>query len=316
MPSPLAGRRVGPYEMQELLGAGGARSTAPSTRASAARWPSRSCPPASPATPTGSRASSARRSSWRPSPTRTSCPSSTSARPRARPSRSSSCSRARRCAAASGPGAFLRGERWRSRAASPADLASDGSSVLFCDFGGPNQEGSTLFLRPADGGPALRLGDGFALFSARLSPDGKWVAGRAHEQDGALRLEPTGTGEARTLPRGDLARVRGWSWLPGQSGLVLMGDRGDGTPVLAEQGLDGSPPRPLAGRCGRGAGGVLVSPDGTLVACEAEGASRSTHVTAPQAGRSRRERSRSRRSGHARVPRRSQRNGFTTRTVP
>jgi hypothetical protein len=49
---------------------------------------------------------------------------------------------------------------------------------------------------------------------------------------------------------------------------ILAGRRADGTPVLAEQILDGSPPRALPGRC---AGTfVLVSPDGSLVVCAVE----------------------------------------------
>jgi len=54
--APLTGRRIGVYQLQELLGKGGmGRSIAPAIPVSAARSRSRSCRAASPPTPTGSR---------------------------------------------------------------------------------------------------------------------------------------------------------------------------------------------------------------------------------------------------------------------
>src|SRR5262249_21231259 len=52
------------------------------------------------------------------------------------------------------------------------DLSNDGKTILFeeeGDGGGPNY---SIYIRSIDGGPAVRLGEGWAF---SLSPDGKWV---------------------------------------------------------------------------------------------------------------------------------------------
>jgi Tol biopolymer transport system component len=148
------------------------------------------------------------------------------------------------------------------------DLSADGRRLLFADVGGAASRPWALLLRPSDGGKAVRLGDGFYTFSGRISPDGRWVAAGIGAPDGtvgALRVEPTGAGEARTLPAGGLAHPLGWAWLPDGSAVVVAGSRSNETGCLAEQRLDGSPPRFLSSRCE--GGDPVVSPDGRLVAC-------------------------------------------------
>jgi Tol biopolymer transport system component len=75
------------------------------------------------------------------------------------------------------------------------DISRDGKQILFeeeAEGGGPNY---TVFLRSTDGSPPTRLGEGLAR---ALSPDGKWVI--TQDLGGtALKLVPTGAGEARTL---------------------------------------------------------------------------------------------------------------------
>jgi Tol biopolymer transport system component len=144
------------------------------------------------------------------------------------------------------------------------DLSQDGSRVLFTDGPSPSVTLYSLFLRPRDGGPAVRLVDGVSRFGAKLSPDGRWVAAR-RGLEGPLRLDSTGTGAAPELPPSGFRQNFGWAWLPDSNGLVVVGRRDDGTVGLVELALSGAAPRPLAGACpGQH---VVISPDGRRVAC-------------------------------------------------
>jgi hypothetical protein len=76
------------------------------------------------------------------------------------------------------------------------DLSSDGRTVLFDDNAYGVRGGTRhVYLRPTDGSPAVRLGDGEAI---ALSHDGK-TAIVATGSPVRLTLLPTGAGEARTL---------------------------------------------------------------------------------------------------------------------
>ena len=71
------------------------------------------------------------------------------------------------------------------------DLSPDGRTLLFTEFGeggGPRYSAS---LRPADGGPAVTLGSGFAT---ALAADGKQVLSFGPSASVGLGLVPTGTG--------------------------------------------------------------------------------------------------------------------------
>ncbi len=81
-----------------------------------------------------------------------------------------------------------------------ADLTGDGRNVLIFDR-------QALFLRPTDGSPPLRLGEG--LQDARLSPDGKWVL--AGSKEGRV-LVPVGAGDVRRVAAADECHQT--EWLP------------------------------------------------------------------------------------------------------
>ncbi len=99
-----------------------------------------------------------------------------------------------------------------------ADLSQDGRSVLFTESGEGGGPGYSVFLRGTDGSPAVRLGEGEAL---ALSPDGKRVLAIVHPTgDQQLAIYPTGPGEPKVLPLGNL-RVRGAAWL-GDNRRILM----------------------------------------------------------------------------------------------
>jgi predicted Ser/Thr protein kinase len=107
-------------------------------------------------------------------------------------------------------------ERWSVRARAPGEagehdasvyansqvqgLSADGSQILLWD-GGDGPPGSALLL-PTRGGPPVRLGEGHPM---GLSPDGAWFLLQA--EDGSrprLVLTPTGPGQSRPVPLGDL----------------------------------------------------------------------------------------------------------------
>ena len=100
----------------------------------------------------------------------------------------------------------------------PRDLSRDGKKLLFeeeGEGGGPNY---TVFLRDTDGSPPVKIGEGRA---EAISPDNKWVITQPIEQ-GALRVVPTGAGEARQLTH-DNIRYTSIRYLPDGKHLVAVG---------------------------------------------------------------------------------------------
>jgi hypothetical protein len=172
-------------------------------------------------------------------------------------------------------------ERWSVRARAPGEaeehdasvyansqvqgLSADGSRILLWD-GGDGPPGSALRL-PTRGGPPVRLGDGHPL---GLSADGAWFLLRTGDGSQArLVLTPTGPGEPRTVPLGDLelsgpffldGRGVGFQGAePGRPARSFLADleRGEVRPVTPEGTLA------VAGRLP--AGELLArSSDGTL----------------------------------------------------
>ena len=150
---------------------------------------------------------------------------------------------------------------------SPADLSSDGKTIVFLECGEPAGANYAVCLRRADG-PPVRLGEGNA---GALSPDGKWVISRLPKAGAPVVLLPTGTGQPREISSGGLSVSLGSlscsAWLPDGKRLVLVGREGkQGLDRLFVQGLDAGQPRPISPE---GVGGAFaVSPDGSLVAAQ------------------------------------------------
>ena len=80
------------------------------------------------------------------------------------------------------------------------DLSSDGRNVLLFDR-------SSLYLRPMNGSPPLRLGESYT--DARLSPDGNWVVTDSPKD---RVLVPVGAGDVRRIEA--LAGCHHADWLP------------------------------------------------------------------------------------------------------
>lgn len=138
------------------------------------------------------------------------------------------------------------------------DISRDGKKILFeedADGGGPNY---TVFLRDTDGSPPVRIGEGDA---EAISPDGKWVITKP-AKGGALKLVPTGAGEARQLTHDNITydRVR---YLPDGKQLMAGGiEAGHGArDYLIDVSTGNS--RPITPE---GIVGTELSPDGRSVA--------------------------------------------------
>ncbi len=143
------------------------------------------------------------------------------------------------------------------------DLAADGRVLLFGDRKG-------VYLRTTDGGPAVRLGKGFA---DALSPDGAWALTTA-EGAGALVLLPTGPGVPRTLENHSIVTYSGARWLR-DGKRVLFNGRQQGSGLRAYlQPIDGGAPQPVTPE---GVWAHAVSPDGTVVAASGAGGAVSFH---------------------------------------
>jgi Tol biopolymer transport system component len=148
----------------------------------------------------------------------------------------------------------------------PAALTRDGRQVLFEEQGqggGPNY---SVYLRPTDGGPAVRLGSGWAL---DLSPDGRWALTASLEETNTLTFLPTGAGEPRTVRMPGFQFRNGLYLSDGRRLIVLATEPGHTQRFYVLDPESGAPPRPIT------AEGVGVfaapSPDGKRLAAETIG---------------------------------------------
>jgi serine/threonine protein kinase len=99
------------------------------------------------------------------------------------------------------------------------DISADGKMILFDESAEGGGETGSVYLRPIDGSPAIRLGEGTGR---SISPDGQWaVCGlpTAGER-GQFYILPTGVGELRRIPSGSLYCHHA-VWLPDSVHLVV-----------------------------------------------------------------------------------------------
>jgi serine/threonine protein kinase len=147
--------------------------------------------------------------------------------------------------------------------AEPSDLSSDGKSSLFVYW----REGSginyAVYLRPTDGSPAIRLGDGHPQ---QLSPDGKWALTVLNTPP-QLVLLPTGAGEAKRLERGPIEQYGGGArWFPDGKRIVFQGREPGHDWRCYIQTIDGGLPQPITPEgTTKTRRGIIVSPDGRFV---------------------------------------------------
>ncbi len=139
-------------------------------------------------------------------------------------------------------------------------LSRDGALLLFSEqsaSAGPNY---AVCLRRSDGGPVTRLGDGRPF---GLSPDGKWALA-AISSPLQLVLYPTGPGEPRRLPHGELEGCQSGGWFPDGKRILLCGNPpGRASRCYAQDVSGEAPPVPITPD---GTADGIVSPDGRQVA--------------------------------------------------
>jgi serine/threonine protein kinase/Tol biopolymer transport system component len=138
-----------------------------------------------------------------------------------------------------------------------ADISSDGKNLLFYDWGTAVSGIPFVYLRKMDGSnEPVRLGEGKAF---ALSPDGKWALAVQESSPPQLVLLPTGPGEPRLLPRGEINEYHYASWFPDGQQILFTGlvEVGHGLRSFV-QDISGGQPQPITEE---GTIALLVSPD-------------------------------------------------------
>jgi len=136
-------------------------------------------------------------------------------------------------------------------------LSSDGRTLLFTEVSARSGANYTTYMRGTDTSPVVRLGEGMAQ---DISPDGKWVLAITQAAP-QLVIYPIGTGEKRTLERGNLDGYRFATWFPDARRILVCGNEKGQAPRCYVQEVAGGAPRAVTPDGERG----LVSPDGQRV---------------------------------------------------
>lgn len=150
------------------------------------------------------------------------------------------------------------------------DISPDGRTVLFYD-GGSNEKTSGAWVRPLEGGDAVRLGEGDP---GKFSPDGRWIIASTPETAGLpqLILIPVEAGRARMLP-GPGGSISAPSFVGPNTILFVRSEKG--TREVWRMQTDGRGARSL------GAAGCdlpMGSPSGSAFVCVAGETKRTLYV--------------------------------------
>ena len=155
---------------------------------------------------------------------------------------------------------------------SPSDLSKDGKTLILTERGEGSGTTSSIYLRGTDGGPAVRLGEGFAM---ALSPDGKWVV--VTTEPGARKLKdltllPTGSGETKTLKNAGFTDF-GWAAFSPDGKKIVFSAEAPGRPSrIYVQDIPDGGPRPIGPEGSRlPPWSNPVSPDGRFVVGQRKG---------------------------------------------
>jgi dipeptidyl aminopeptidase/acylaminoacyl peptidase len=150
---------------------------------------------------------------------------------------------------------------WLDVSVSP-NLSRDGKTLLF-EEESPSLKSYETCLRGMDGSAVVRLAEGSAM---ALSPDGRWVVMQLVGGTYPLALVPTGTGERRILPQGDV-HVEHVTWL--DEGRIVMAGSKPGQPKrLYVQDVAQGEPRPISEENVEATttDRIVAAPDGKTVA--------------------------------------------------
>jgi serine/threonine protein kinase/Tol biopolymer transport system component len=142
------------------------------------------------------------------------------------------------------------------------DLSHDGKALLFDETGEGGGDAGAVYLRKADGSPAVRLGDGLAK---QISPDGKWVLSVTLTSRRIVLL-PVRTGKRREIEAFGITPHEA-IWTPTPNRILLSGNEAGRAGRLYLQDLDGGAPTPITPE-GIGEGLGPISPDGKWVVAQ------------------------------------------------
>jgi hypothetical protein len=144
------------------------------------------------------------------------------------------------------------------------DISPDGGTILMTEQGVGGGPEYSAYLRRMDASPAVRLGKGLAQ---ALSPDGKTALVAELGAAPRLVLQPTGAGQARSLPSGPLQGVHFASFFPDGGAILITGYEPGHGPRLYRQDLAGGLPAAFTGE-GVATFSNTISPDGAFVAAQ------------------------------------------------
>ena len=151
-------------------------------------------------------------------------------------------------------------------------LSADGKLLLFDESGEGGGPAGGVYLRPTDGSPAVRLGDGVAI---ALSPDSAWAATRVFSNPSHFVLVPVKAGQPKAFPPDDLGRAAYGTFVPDGSKFVFAANAPGRGSRLYVQGVAGGSPKAVTEE-GISATRHFVSPDARWIA--AVGADTRVHL--------------------------------------
>ncbi len=121
-----------------------------------------------------------------------------------------------------------------------SDISNDGKFVLLVEQASAVRGCNTIYVRPVEGGPAVRIGEGMGR-GRPFSRDGKWIVAQTARP---LRLEllPVGAGQPRLLATQQLENALAWQLFPDNQRLLVLGNEPAQPMHLFELPIDGSGP--------------------------------------------------------------------------
>jgi Tol biopolymer transport system component len=138
------------------------------------------------------------------------------------------------------------------------DMTPDGRTLVFDE--GAEGYFHTLYVRPMDGSPAKRIGEGRAM---AISPDGLWVAANVAERGSRTVLLPTAAGVPQAID-GEGHKFEEATFFPDGKRIVLLARDPGHSDRSYVQDLPSGKLRPVAPD---GFSCQVVSPDGKEAAC-------------------------------------------------
>jgi len=117
-----------------------------------------------------------------------------------------------------------------------ADVSDDGKFIVIVERAGAVRAQSTVYVRPVDGGPPVRIGEGHAC-GRLFTPDGKWIIVHTGGTPPRLEMLPVGAGVPRPLPALGLETILAWHPFADGERLLLHGNVRGEPPHLFEMSL-------------------------------------------------------------------------------